>query len=94
MKCVRCQHENRSAASFARSARPPWRSCAPTVEAPLSATAKCCSECAHPSGRGRSPQHSALLRRSLHAQDLAEKILASKDALEASASKSPCFSRI
>src|SRR5215475_311847 len=50
MRCLRCQHENRSAAKFCEEcAAPLGRSCA-HCGAPLSPTAKFCSECAHPTG--------------------------------------------
>jgi len=84
MKCPRCQHENETGTKFCEEyATPLARTCAKCGR-PLSATARFCPECAHPTGLPTAP---ALAPRfdspeSYTPKHLAEKILISKGALE------------
>ena len=50
MKCPRCQHENESAANFCEECDTPLAQLCTGCDRLLSATAKFCPECAHPTG--------------------------------------------
>src|SRR5262247_1368819 len=83
MRCLRCQHENRSAAKFCEEcAAPLARTCA-NCGASLSPTAKFCSECAHPAAPPAPSTASRFAGAEAYTpRHLAEKILTSKAALE------------
>src|SRR5262245_51558350 len=80
MQCPRCQHENPQGARFCEDCAAPLARTCSNCGTTLSATAKFCHACAHPVAAGagtpsRSPDSYA-------PKHLAEKILASKSALE------------
>ena len=81
MQCSKCGHENRIGAKFCEEcATPLARTCA-SCGAQLSSTAKFCPECAHPA-RAAALQHHFTTPEAYTPRHLAEKILASKAALE------------
>src|SRR5262245_17075628 len=81
MKCPRCQHENRSGAKFCEECASPLARTCSNCGNQLSATAKFCSECAHPMAGG-APEARVAAPQAYTPNDLAEKILSSKSALE------------
>jgi class 3 adenylate cyclase/tetratricopeptide (TPR) repeat protein len=84
VQCSRCQHENQPGAKFCEEcATPLARPCAKCGQ-PVSATAKFCPECAHPTGLSAvSPSAQRYESPGSHTpKHLAEKILASKAAIE------------
>jgi Adenylate and Guanylate cyclase catalytic domain/Double zinc ribbon len=83
MKCPRCQHENRPGAKFCEECGAPLARACVNCGAQLSATAKFCSECAHPAGPAApvAPQRFGAPE-AYTPKHLAEKILSSKTALE------------
>ena len=81
MKCLQCQHENRSGAKFCEECATPLARTCSNCGSQLSATAKFCSECAHPVPRA-IPEARFTSPESYTPKHLAEKILISKSALE------------
>jgi len=91
MLCPLCQHENRPQARFCEECGGPLIRPCPNCGTRLSASAKFCSECAHPVAEpGVQPRYTS--PESYTPKHLAEKILTSRSALGASASKSRCCS--
>jgi class 3 adenylate cyclase/tetratricopeptide (TPR) repeat protein len=81
MKCLRCQHENRSGAKFCEECASPLARTCSNCGSRLTATAKFCSECAHPVAEA-APEARFASPESYTPKHLAEKILTSKSALE------------
>ncbi len=84
MLCSRCRHENQAGAKFCEEcATPLARACAKCGR-PVSPTAKFCPECAHPTGlsTGAASAQRFDSPESHTPKHLAEKILASKAAIE------------
>src|SRR5262245_33377288 len=83
MQCSKCQHENRSGAKFCEECAAPLARACTNCGRPVSATAKFCPECAHPIGLAPAPAATRFTSpESYTPKHLAEKILASKVALE------------
>jgi class 3 adenylate cyclase len=83
MKCPRCQHENRPGAKFCEECAAPLARGCVNCGAQLSATAKFCSEGAHPAGPAAAPPPQRFRAPEAYTpKHLAEKILTSKAALE------------
>jgi class 3 adenylate cyclase/tetratricopeptide (TPR) repeat protein len=83
MKCSRCQHENRPGAKFCEECAAPLARTCVNCGAQLSATAKFCSECAHPAGPAAPPAPQRFGAPETYTpKHLAERIINSKAALE------------
>jgi class 3 adenylate cyclase len=83
MKCPRCRHENRPGAKFCEECAAPLARGCVNCGAQLSATAKFCSEGAHPAGPAAAPPPQRFRAPEAYTpKHLAEKILTSKAALE------------
>ena len=85
MKCARCEHENEARAKFCEECAAPLARTCTNCGSPLSPEAKFCPECAHPTAS--TVLHAATIARFTSPEGytpkhLAEKILASKAALE------------
>ncbi len=82
MQCPRCQHENPPRAKFCEDrATPLARTCA-NCRTQLSSTPKFGSECAHPVAIGAATHAHYVSPETYTPKHLAEKILASQNALE------------
>ena len=79
MTCPRCQHENAQGARFCEECAAPLARTCSACGGSLSAAAKFCQACAHPVSGAAPPSRSPETYTPKH---LAEKILASKSALE------------
>src|SRR3974390_2044906 len=79
MKCAKCQHHNRPQAKFCEECAAPLPLTCPNCGSEVFSTAKFCSQCAHPIKPG-DPRFAS--PRTYTPQNLADKILTSRAALE------------
>jgi len=80
MRCPRCQHDNRPGARFCEECATALQRACAACGAPLSATAKFCPECAHPTAA--PPARQFVSPQVYTPKHLAERILTSKAAIE------------
>jgi class 3 adenylate cyclase/pimeloyl-ACP methyl ester carboxylesterase len=84
MKCLKCQHENRTEAKFCEECGAPLVRACPHCGSQVAATAKFCPECAHPIGLAQKPPADTHFTspETYTPRHLAEKILTSRSVLE------------